>query len=145
MVGGRGGQEIRRGSETGRGTAIRDKTLADEKTEEANTQKRAALAAEGEAVRQADRAGAKEKEALEARQVAEHQARLARARELAATALPMVRASDQSELAVLLGMHAVATTYAGAGKERCPPARPVGGRYLTAGSRRAPIRRRRRS
>jgi WD40 repeat protein len=101
----------KRTAEKAEGEAVTAKKAAEQATAaaesalwEANTQK-------SEAQRQARLAEAKEKEASAARQMAEHEARVAYARELAATALPIVKASDQSELAVLLGMHAVAATY----------------------------------
>jgi WD40 repeat protein len=85
--------------------ATRDALLARESAEKSRS---VAEQQQDEAQRQADLAKARERDAADARQLAERQARVAYARQLAATTLPMV---DQSGLAVPLAMHAVWATY----------------------------------
>ena len=74
-----------------------------------------AVAAQQIAEAQAAAAKVSEEKAREATQTAEQQARVAYARELAATAAPLIKATDQEPAAVLIALGAVGATYAADG------------------------------
>jgi WD40 repeat protein len=104
-------EEERQGAQYSQFVAQEARKEAERRQIEANEQREIADGARVEAEKQAAAATASAADAEKAKQLAEQQARVAYSRELAAATVPFIEPTSQDELAILLALQAVGTTY----------------------------------